>query len=88
MDSCDRLITTDYNHTFTELSCIWPFLGLLIVGQKYRTNTIIIVHLATLMHVQVCGGVALDGALTGWGGDLEEVPLSNLASSLASSPGL
>ena len=39
--------------------------------------------------VEVCGGVALDGALTGWGGgDLEEAPLSNLASSLASSPGL
>ena len=41
------------------------------------------------MHIQVCGGVALDGALTGWGGwNLEAVPLSNLASSLASSPGL
>ena len=40
------------------------------------------------MRVQVCGGVALDGALTegGGGGNLEEVPLSNLANSLASSP--
>ena len=42
------------------------------------------------MHVQVCGGVALDGALMECGGGLklEEVSLSNLASSLTSFPGL
>ena len=40
------------------------------------------------MGIQVCGGVALDRALTGLRGwNLEEV-LSNLASSLARCPGL
>ena len=41
------------NFKMTKLSYIWPFLELLIVhrteGQIYRTNTIIIVHLATLI---------------------------------------
>jgi len=57
-ESCDRLITTDYNHTFTEWSkyiyiyIYLAFFGIIdrtsYTGQNYRANTIIIVHLATL----------------------------------------
>ena len=54
----DRLITTYYNHTFTEWSNyrIFGFFGIIdrtsYTVKNYRTNTIIIVHRATLVQAR------------------------------------